>query len=43
MRTYKEATPVHQDQTTIVVETRISDAAGRLLMVVTTTHLLIGR
>lgn len=38
-----EATPVHRGRTTMVVETRLSDAAGRLLIVVTTTHLLVGR
>ena len=38
-----EATPVHRGRTTMVVETRVSDAAGRLLMIVTTTHLLVGR
>jgi hypothetical protein len=27
----------------MVVETRLSDADGRLLIVVTTTHLLVGR
>ena len=38
-----EATPVHRGRTTMVVETRVSDAGGRLLIVVTTTHLLVGR
>ena len=38
-----EATPVHRGRTTMVVETRVSDADGRLLIVVTTTHLLVGR
>jgi uncharacterized protein (TIGR00369 family) len=38
-----EATPLHRGRTTMVVETRVSDAAGQLLMVVTTTHLLVGR
>lgn len=38
-----EATPVHRGRTTMVVETHVSDAAGRLLMLVTTTHLLVGR
>jgi uncharacterized protein (TIGR00369 family) len=38
-----EATPVHRGRTTMVVETRVSDAAQRLLMIVTTTHLLVGR
>src|SRR5215470_3556341 len=38
-----KATPVHRGRTTMVVETRVSDAAGRLLMIVTTTHLLVGR
>jgi 1,4-dihydroxy-2-naphthoyl-CoA hydrolase len=37
------ATPVHRGRTTMVVETRVSDAAERLLMLVTTTHLLVGR
>ena len=38
-----EATPVHRGRTTMVVETRLSDTDGRLLMVVTTTHLLVER
>src|SRR5215475_13790197 len=38
-----EATPAHRGRATMVVETRVSDAAGRLLMIVTTTHLLVGR
>jgi len=38
-----EATPVHRGRTTMVMETRVSDADGRLLIVVTTTHLLVGR
>ena len=38
-----EATPMHRGRTTMVVQTRISDADGRLLIVVTTTHLLVGR
>ena len=38
-----EATPVHRGRTTMVVETRVSDAAGRLLIIVTTTHLFVGR
>lgn len=38
-----EATPVHRGRTTMVVETRLSDADGRLLSVVTTTHLFVGR
>lgn len=38
-----EATPVHRGRTTMVVETRLSDADGRLLIVVTTTHLLVER
>jgi len=38
-----EATPVHRGRTTMVVETRVSDAGGRLLIVVTTTHLFVGR
>ena len=36
------AVPVHQGRTTIVVETRVTDADDRLLSVVTTTHLVIG-
>jgi 1,4-dihydroxy-2-naphthoyl-CoA hydrolase len=36
-----EAAPVHRGRTTIVVETRITDANGRLLIVVTTTHLVV--
>jgi len=38
-----EATPVHRGRTTMVVETRVSDSTGRLLMVVTTTHLFVGK
>jgi uncharacterized protein (TIGR00369 family) len=38
-----EATPMHRGRTTMVVQTRVSDADGRLLIVVTTTHLLVGR
>ena len=38
-----EATPVHRGRTTMVVETRLSDAEGRLLIVVTTTHLFVER
>ena len=38
-----EAMPVHRGRTTMVVETRLSDADGRLLIVVTTTHLFVGR
>ena len=38
-----EAIPVHRGRTTMVVETRVSDAAKRLLMVVTTTHLFVAR
>ena len=37
-----EALPVHQGRTTLVVETRVTDADARLLAVVTTTHLIIG-
>lgn len=36
------AVPVHRGRTTIVVETRVTDADERLLSVVTTTHLIIG-
>lgn len=36
------AVPVHRGRTTMVVETRLHDAAGRLLIVVTTTHLFVG-
>ena len=36
------AVPVHRGRTTIVVETRVTDADERLLSVVTTTHLVIG-
>jgi uncharacterized protein (TIGR00369 family) len=38
-----ESTPVHRGRTTMVVETRVSDSAGRLLIVVTTTHLFVGK
>ena len=38
-----EATPVHRGRTTMVVETRVSDSTGRLLIVVTTTHLFVGK
>jgi 1,4-dihydroxy-2-naphthoyl-CoA hydrolase len=38
-----EAMPVHRGRTTMVVETRLSDADRRLLIVVTTTHLFVGR
>jgi 1,4-dihydroxy-2-naphthoyl-CoA hydrolase len=38
-----EATPAHRGRTTMVVETRVSDAARQLLIIVTTTHLLVGR
>ena len=38
-----EALPVHRGRTTIVVETRITDAAEHLLAVVTTTHPVIGK
>jgi 1,4-dihydroxy-2-naphthoyl-CoA hydrolase len=37
------AVPVHQGRTTIVVETRVTDADDRLLSVVTTTHLVVGK
>ncbi len=37
------AVPVHRGRTTMVVETRVSDADGRVLMVVTTTHMFVGR
>lgn len=36
------AVPVHLGRTTIVVETRVTDANERLLSVVTTTHLVVG-
>lgn len=36
------ATPIHRGRTTTVVDTRVSDAEGRLLLLVTTTHLFIG-
>jgi 1,4-dihydroxy-2-naphthoyl-CoA hydrolase len=36
-----EAIPVHRGRSTVIVETRIADAAGRLLIVVTTTHLVL--
>jgi uncharacterized protein (TIGR00369 family) len=36
-----EAMPVHRGRTTMVVETRLHDAGGRLLIVVTTTHMFI--
>jgi uncharacterized protein (TIGR00369 family) len=36
-----EARPVHRGRSTIVVETRLHDDQERLLMVVTTTHLLV--
>jgi uncharacterized protein (TIGR00369 family) len=38
-----EAVPIHGGRTTMVVETRLSDDNGRLLMVVTTTHLFVGK
>lgn len=38
---HAEAVPVHRGRTTMVVETRLHDAAHRLLMVVTTTHLFV--
>lgn len=34
-----EAAPIHRGRTTLVVETRLTDSQGRLLSVVTTTHL----
>jgi 1,4-dihydroxy-2-naphthoyl-CoA hydrolase len=37
------AVPLHRGRTTMVVETRVSDAQGRLLIVVTTTHLFVDR
>lgn len=37
-----EALPVHRGQTTQVVETRVTDANQRLLIAVTTTHLVVG-
>ena len=36
------ATPIHRGRTTMVVDTRVSDAEERLLLVVTTTHVFIG-
>ena len=36
------AVPVHRGRTTIVVETRVTDANERLLSTVTTTHLTVG-
>jgi uncharacterized protein (TIGR00369 family) len=36
------ATPIHRGRTTMVVDTRVSDAEGRLLLLVTTTHVFIG-
>jgi uncharacterized protein (TIGR00369 family) len=36
------ATPIHLGRTTMVVDTRVSDAEERLLLVVTTTHVFIG-
>lgn len=38
-----EAVPVHRGRTTQVVETRVSDSDGRLLLVVTTTHLVVAQ
>lgn len=35
------AVPVHRGRSTMVVETRVSDADARLLLVVTTTHLVV--
>ena len=37
-----KAVPVHRGRTTLVVETRVTDADQRLLIVVTTTHLVVG-
>ena len=36
------AVPVHRGRTTIVIETRVTDADDRLLSLVTTTHLVVG-
>jgi 1,4-dihydroxy-2-naphthoyl-CoA hydrolase len=36
-----EAVPIHRGRTTMVVDTRLHDAANRLLLVVTTTHLFV--
>lgn len=38
-----EAKPLHRGRTTMVVETQVTDTAGRLLIVVTTTHLMVTR
>jgi uncharacterized protein (TIGR00369 family) len=38
-----EAVPVHRGRSTQVVETRVSDDDGRLLLVVTTTHLVVAQ
>jgi 1,4-dihydroxy-2-naphthoyl-CoA hydrolase len=37
------ATPAHRGRSMIVVNTEVSDAAGRLLAQVTTTHLVLDR
>ena len=37
-----QASPIHRGRTTMVVDTRVTDATGRLLIVVTTTHLFVG-
>lgn len=38
-----EARPIHRGRTMIVMETQVRDDQDRLLAVVTTTHLVIGR
>ncbi len=38
-----EARPIHRGRSTTVVETRVTDEAARLLIVVTTTHLAVTR
>ncbi|HEY7270235.1 MAG TPA: PaaI family thioesterase [Dehalococcoidia bacterium] len=42
-RVTAEAVVVHGGRTTQVVETRVTDEAGRLLALVTTTHLVVSR
>lgn len=37
-----EAAAIHRGRTTLVVETRVTTTTGRLLIIVTTTHLRIG-
>lgn len=38
-----EARPVHRGRTMIVMETQVRDDQARLLAIITTTHLVIGR